>query len=98
MIHDESNNNVNSSFLLNVYIYVDQTFQNYLQRSFDYFCSYFGTNQLVIDVAGGMCLSMTVFWLLGLCYILIDLTRCPKMLYKYKTQQNNNNNNNVSFW
>lgn len=57
-----------------------------IQVSFDWYCQWFGREPIAFDTLGAMCLTMGVFWSLGLLYLLLDLCKRPHFLYKYKTQ------------
>lgn len=58
----------------------------HLQSAYDWYFALFGKNFLLGDIAGGMCLTMGVFWLIGGLYTILDLTKWPAALYQYKTQ------------
>ncbi|XP_017463115.1 PREDICTED: fatty acid hydroxylase domain-containing protein 2-like, partial [Rhagoletis zephyria] len=58
----------------------------HVQAAYDWYFGLFGRDYLVADIAGGMIITMTVFWVLGALYTVLDLTHWPAALYQYKTQ------------
>ena len=58
----------------------------HVQTAYDWYFGLFGRDYLVADIAGGMIITMTVFWVLGALYTVLDLTHWPAALYQYKTQ------------
>ena len=58
----------------------------HVQSAFDWYFSCFGRSYVLADIAGGMFLTMGVFWLVGALYTILDLTHWPNCLYQYKTQ------------
>jgi len=57
-----------------------------LQHFYDWFMDCFGKSFFAVDVIGGTCFTVAIFWMLGLLYTVLDLTKWPKCLYQYKTQ------------
>jgi len=62
--------------------------RNFFQNQYDSVVNFFGGNDFYIDVWGTIILSTTLYWFVGALYTILDLTKWPKFLYKYKIQDN----------
>lgn len=80
--HDYNRNGTTAEYVHNV----AERVREIIQFCYDWYIQLFGREAIAFDIAGAMCLTMTVFWLLGAFYTLLDVIKKPFFLYKYKTQ------------
>jgi len=62
--------------------------RNFFQNQYDSVVDLFGGNDFYLDVWVTFILSVVPYWFFGALYTILDLTKWPKFLYKYKIQDN----------
>ncbi|XP_061169781.1 fatty acid hydroxylase domain-containing protein 2-like [Saccostrea echinata] len=60
---------------------------NLWQKIWDRICLSFGENDLFIGVVGTYIVTMSVFWLANFFLLIMEVTKWPKCLIKYKIQE-----------
>jgi hypothetical protein len=63
-----------------------QTVRIFFQNQYDSVVVAFDGNDFKLDVWVTFILGVTLYWLVGLSLLFLDLTKWPKFLYKYKIQ------------
>ncbi|KAF8788948.1 Fatty acid hydroxylase domain-containing [Argiope bruennichi] len=59
---------------------------NFWQHHWNTVCSWFGNDKYAMGVWGTFLVTTLVYWIIGLCYTIIDLTGKPAFALKYKIQ------------
>jgi len=78
------------------FIRYSETIRNFFQNQHDSVIQLFGGNKFYVDVWVPIILTTTLYWFFGALFIILDLTKWPKFLYKYKIHDNKKVRNQIS--
>jgi len=62
--------------------------RNFFQNQYGSVVNLFGGNDFYLDVLVPIILATTLYWFFGSLYTILDLTKRPKFLYKYRIHDN----------